>query len=183
MLYPTPGILAGISGKEDTMVGSMTVRYSASDINIIAGYCAEEVRRQYAYSTEPHALQVAGMIAAWVDAIQHYEEGDRITPDMIAYWGSLIEPEKNENGFRTVPVFIGDRQGMHHSLIDNLIEKFCEGYESLDAFDAYREFEIIHPFLDGNGRTGKIILNWANDSLWEPIFPPRNFWGPEYDNP
>jgi fido (protein-threonine AMPylation protein) len=42
--------------------------------------------------------------------------------------------------------------------------------------EAYLEFEEIHPFVDGNGRAGKIIFNWLADSLGDPKMPP-NFWG------
>jgi Fic family protein len=42
-------------------------------------------------------------------------------------------------------------------------------FDSNDA--AYVEFEMIHPFADGNGRTGKILFNWLNGTLDEPILP------------
>ena len=48
-------------------------------------------------------------------------------------------------------------------------------YDNVLAVMAYYNFEKIHPFGDGNGRTGKIILNWLNDSLESPVMPP-NFW-------
>lgn len=35
----------------------------------------------------------------------------------------------------------------------------------------------------GNGRTGKILLNWLNGTLLNPIFPPADFWGRPIQNP
>lgn len=53
------------------------------------------------------------------------------------------------------------------------------GYHPLakDAIDQfYYEFENIHPFRDGNGRTGKILYNYLKGTLNNPEMPP-NFWG------
>jgi hypothetical protein len=159
------------------------VTLDTSQINEIARYCGEEVRRQYAYSSEPHAIQVAGMIHAWMSALDAFNDGREITPALIEHWGGLIEPVKNRNGFRTVPVFVGMEEKAKAQFVPGLIQKFTENYASLNAFDAYREFEDIHPFIDGNGRTGKIILNWVNGTLYNPIFPPDDFWGKKYVNP
>ena len=41
---------------------------------------------------------------------------------------------------------------------------------------AYFAFEHVHPFPDGNGRSGKVIYNWARGTLDRPEFPPA-FWG------
>ncbi len=35
----------------------------------------------------------------------------------------------------------------------------------------YREFELVHPFSDGNGRTGKVLLNYLADTLERPTMP------------
>lgn len=40
----------------------------------------------------------------------------------------------------------------------------------------YFEYEQIHPFSDGNGRTGKILYNYLLDSMDDPVLPP-NFFG------
>jgi hypothetical protein len=40
----------------------------------------------------------------------------------------------------------------------------------------YYEYENIHPFRDGNGRSGKILYNYLLGTLENPQMPP-NFWG------
>jgi fido (protein-threonine AMPylation protein) len=52
----------------------------------------------------------------------------------------------------------------------------------------FRRYEDIHPWRDGNGRTGSILHNWLCSTLDEPIHPP-NLWDdprrvyPEYPRP
>ena len=158
---------------------------SPDGVNRIARYCGEEVRRQYANVWEPDlALRVSGMIEAWMDAIKRQFYGELITPYAIKSWGASIEP-RNAKGFRRVPIFVGLQQKLPWQLVDKSIEDFTQAVfeERFDPFESYREFEEIHPFEDGNGRTGKIILNWVNGTLLDPIFPPDDFWGPRIINP
>jgi fido (protein-threonine AMPylation protein) len=57
------------------------------------------------------------------------------------------------------------------------MKKWEENLPNMTPEQAYYEFEIIHPFRDGNGRTGKIIYNWLMGTLRAPVFPPDMFGG------
>ena len=58
-------------------------------------------------------------------------------------------------------------------LVDNLeyrLENAATDKEKLERIlDAHNQFERIHPFSDGNGRTGRVIMNY---SLLQEGFPP-----------
>ena len=58
-------------------------------------------------------------------------------------------------------------------LVDNLeyrLENAATDEEKLESvLDAHIQFERIHPFSDGNGRTGRVIMNY---SLLQEGFPP-----------
>lgn len=145
-----------------------------STVNKVATYCAEEVRRQ---GRGP--LQVANMIEAWMDAAETKESGNPMTLARIEAWGTLIEPTKND-GFRHTPVFVGNYETGYEmkpdpELIPHLMQNWLANLTGAPD-DDYKAFEDIHPFSDGNGRTGKIIFNWLNNSLLDPKWP-KNWWG------
>lgn len=99
----------------------------------------------------------------------------------------------NERGyFRQRPVWIGGREGKPHYAIPELIENWCKDVarsivtaminnsmveKPLDyqekvetaIMDAHIRYENIHPFIDGNGRTGRMFMNWQRLQLRLPI--------------
>jgi hypothetical protein len=157
-------------------------------MNVIE-YVTEEVRRQGHDVTVLDGIErVAWMLDAWTYAL--YVCGQRRpTIDDAEALGKLIERKKND-GFRTCGVRVGkDLCPPWKEISPRLTQLFFER-EKLDGssnpitpLDFYREFELIHPFVDGNGRTGKILLNWLNGTILDPIFPPSNFWGDDILNP
>ena len=51
--------------------------------------------------------------------------------------------------------------------------------DPIDALLWYWRFENIHPFTDGNGRTGKIMLNFLLGRMADPVFPPHDLCPPD----
>lgn len=145
----------------------------------VLDYCAEEVGRQYygSHSVQAACSAVPRMFYAWMYANEQrlLQEG-KLTLDDIIVLGQMIEPEKNKDGLRTVGVRVGDHVCPPPAEVPGLLKIFIEQFPALNAEEAYFSFEEIHPFVDGNGRVGKIVLNWKNNTLDNPIWP-TNKWG------
>lgn len=89
--------------------------------------------------------------------------------------------QPNEKGyFRTVGVTIGGRHGMEWEIIREVIEQWVdianehvESYPPAEREEKIRNdhilYETIHPFVDGNGRTGRMFMNWQRVNAGLPL--------------
>lgn len=73
--------------------------------------------------------------------------------------------------FRRVPVWIGGREGIKSSFIREAMEPWCLNawLRPEDWKRHHIKFEHIHPFIDGNGRLGRLLMNWARVKKGLPV--------------
>lgn len=167
--------------------------FTSEQMRIIR-FCAEECIRQ----GKRDPMSTYDMVAAWDQAIWYQNEERAINLEFIETLGKLTEPTENFNGFRQKRIFVGNVEKAPWDRVPELLSRLIEAYyedrlypinfdyirpdsrselskakSEEDVF--YWEYENIHPFRDGNGRTGKILYNYLRDSLNDPQMPP-NFW-------
>lgn len=103
---------------------------------------------------------------------------------------NLLPSEKGF--FREVAVWVGATYGADWKQVPNLINQWAKYVNDAvgqmhdventlnpdrEAFNArlyHVQYERIHPFVDGNGRTGRIFMNWMLQKLDQPILVIKN---------
>lgn len=103
-------------------------------------------------------------------------------------------PNSLKGIYRTGDIYIANRKGTHpqhlqsemNTWIDRQNELIRQCHEGVggapdDTVEVFQDrwakavlkehvaYEIIHPFADGNGRTGRLFLNWTREQMGLPI--------------
>jgi len=150
----------------------------------VIGYVAEEVERQgHDVYTLDGIERVGWMLNAWTSALRWSKTADAPSLEEAIRLGKMVEPRKNWTAPRSVGVCVGNRICPPPQEVQQLLERLWELKDSMSPLEFYKEFELVHPFVDGNGRTGKILLNWKNGTLLNPVFPPHDLFGEPILNP
>lgn len=122
---------------------------------------------------------VSNYRSAMLEAIKRINAGQKLTTSLIkSLHGTLLQGVRHKGTigeFRSEPVWIGERDGdpiekalyvppehMHViSYMENLlnyIEKDSQDLTLVKAGVAHYQFEAVHPFVDGNGRIGRLLI-------------------------
>lgn len=120
------------------------------------------IEREYSYAA------YAGALRAW----NYLMTQDVLTMDVILKTHKILMksrktiPDSEKGVLRTCPVYIGGREAMDYRQIGGeLLMGFC--FETMraqpkpDWKSLHVKYEKIHPFTDGNGRTGRMFMNWT----------------------
>src|SRR3989344_5731459 len=79
-----------------------------------------------------------------------------------------IEVYSTLGKYKKVQNYIGDVKTSSYLFVEDKMDKLLKwikkAYIEINdfevAFQSHAQFEIIHPFVDGNGRVGRLLINW-----------------------
>ena len=141
-------------------------------------------------------------IAEVKNAYEIYERLDELDPysvdDLLTAHGIMTRELVDESGmFRTRPVGVVNQEG--HALhfgtlpqyVPDLVMELLDWVKNSDVHMLIRscvfhyEFELIHPFSDGNGRVGRLwhtllLSKWNPAFVWLPVESMIHVRQPEY---
>lgn len=134
-------------------------------------FCAEECQRQ-----DSGEMSVYRMCEAYAFVAHSPTFGwDMETMHHLAY---LINDPDVPNGYRTTPIYFLDGElAVDAKLIESAMERLFDAIvdERITGLQVYKEFELIHPYLNGNGRLGAIVYNRYEGAMDHPKAPPEIF--------
>lgn len=138
-----------------------------------------------------HVLAPPKDIAEVKNAYEIYERLDEMDPysvdDLLTAHGIMTRELVDESGmFRTRPVGVVDQEGrvLHFGTlpqyVPDLVMELLNWVKNSDVHMLIRscvfhyEFELIHPFADGNGRVGRLwhtllLSKWNPAFSWLPV--------------
>lgn len=104
---------------------------------------------------------------------------DKMTPSVVLKTHKLLMLNQkglmpDEKGyFRRRSVWIGGHEAMHYAKIEGEMKVWCgvmnlfpnrprltADMKEQRSRRLHVEYEKVHPFVDGNGRTGRMFMNW-----------------------
>ena len=134
----------------------------------------EVARQGHDLATMDGFERVVWMANAWEYAMRHTNYSSLVEAHVISI-GQRVEVGRNARGYRQVWVRVGDHVCPPWEEVPKLMNILFSDLSNLTPEEFYKALLLIHPFEDGNGRTGKILYAWLKGELEAPTLPPNFF--------
>jgi hypothetical protein len=141
------------------------------------------------YSRPENRRAGAGHVGAFVQSQELARRHAALTEQDVCRWQGMIAEEQLRFGhsiprdgigrLRSVDVRVGSHIAPPFSSVPDLFKKWSSDlYDALASQDRdtiellgdyFQRFEAIHPFVDGNGRTGRLVANYIAAFAGIPI--------------
>lgn len=151
----------------------------AFNSNHIEGSKLSHDQTRYIFETKTVGAEPA-RVDDIIETVNHFRAFDHIidtfdsplTEDYIKKLHSILKtgtlsadsPEAVVGDYKKYPNYVGDMKTSRPSDVAANVKKLFEEYEKLekvtfdDVLDLHARFEKIHPFYDGNGRVGRLVM-------------------------
>lgn len=130
--------------------------------------------------------QIEGVVDydSFVDAAEAWEYAisqDSMTSNTILKIHKILMEKqaiskKDIGHWRTCQVYVGGHEGARWEYLPDIMEQWLDVFNynvKAEIKGAWKMthvgFERIHPFVDGNGRVGRILMNWYRIKVGLPI--------------
>ncbi len=151
----------------------------AYNSNHIEGSKLTHEQTRYIYETQTVGIEPA-KVDDVIEAVNHFRCFDKViatykdelTPEYIkslhyTLKASTLSSEREEavvGDYKKFPNYVGDMKTTSPERVAASIDELLRDYNMLETVDLYdilsfhADFEKIHPFYDGNGRIGRLLM-------------------------
>lgn len=134
------------------------------------GYTAKDLREFLLESNAIEKVYDYDSLKQATHAWDYLIKKDVITSDIIKKTHKILMKNQNidakyKGQFRDCDVWVGGRIGLSPQFLEPKMLMWCfetiRANPPVDAKQLHIDYEHIHPFIDGNGRTGRMFYNWT----------------------
>lgn len=172
-------------------LSSSRMEGTVSTLDELLEYEANLEAENSALSPRPDTLEVHAYRVAMNTAIHGMNQGEELSANLLCrVHGSLLEftrgSDKHPGNFKTEQNYLVDRDSRRILFVPISPDRLGQGIKELFSFIdnshehpliktalAHVEFESLHPFGDGNGRVGRILITlmmWKLGLISGPYF-------------
>lgn len=115
-------------------------------------------------------FMATNLLKAWMYLEEHVHErcSEKHLKELHAIVNDQIENAGTLGFYKTMQNYVGLSLTTSYLFVDEKMKRllhwmYAAKKEMNDfeiAFQSHAQFEIIHPFIDGNGRVGRLLINW-----------------------